>query len=211
MLAASVLFYLMALDGVISQLDGIFLIAGLIAFFVFLLLDARRYARVASARRSENPGTDKGGLANRILLVLGGIALLALGANLMVEAAVFFAGRFGIDPVVIGLTVVAIGTSLPELAASLVGAFRKEIDMSIGNVLGSNLLNVLFVVGFVSIIRPLAVDIGSLAVHFPVMLGFTFFLLPLMWTSYRITRVEGGILVLGFLAYIGYVIYPYVA
>lgn len=81
--------------------------------------------------------------------------------------------------------------------------------MSIGNVLGSNLLNVLFVVGLVALIRPLQVDADSLSIHFPVMLGFSALLLPVAWTSYQISRVEGGMLVTVFLGYIVYLIFPY--
>ena len=208
MMGALLLFYFVALDGEISQLDGLFLLGGLVLFLVFLILDARRYTRVAPMRDGAAP--DKGGALRKVFYVLGGIVALAAGAHLMVDAAIFFAQRLGVDPMVVGLTVVAIGTSLPELAASLVGAVRKEMDMSVGNVLGSNLLNVLFVVGLVSVVQPLHVDATSLVIHFPVMLGFSLFLFPLMWTSFRITRFEGGVLVLSFLAYLGYIIQPYV-
>lgn len=209
MMAVMVLFYFVALDGVISQLDGILLVSGLVAFLVFLVLDARRYTRAS------NPGGDHAPRARekvgrKFLFVVIGIGFLALGAHMMVDSAIYFAEVLGIDSMIVGLTVVAIGTSLPELAASVVGALRKEMDMSIGNVLGSNLLNVLFVVGMIAIIRPLRVDAGSLVLHFPVMLAFCFFLLPLMWTSHRITRIEGGFLVGGFVSYMAYIVFPYV-
>lgn len=208
MMAVMVLFYFVALDGVISQLDGILLVSGLIAFLVFLVLDARRYTRATNPEG--NPPAAKEKVGKKFVFVLLGIGFLALGAHLMVTSAVYFAEVLGIDSMIVGLTVVAIGTSLPELAASLVGAIRKEMDMSIGNVLGSNLLNVLFVVGMIAIIKPLRVDAGSLVLHFPVMLAFGFFLLPLMWTSHRITRIEGGFLVGGFLSYMAYIVLPYV-
>lgn len=212
MMAVMVLFYVVSLDGLISQVDGMLLVGGLVGFLVFLVLDARRYARTLDA--SESAARNGAGAADtrrKILFVVAGIAFLAVGANLMVTSAIFFAEVLGIDSVVIGLTVVAIGTSLPELAASVVGALRKEIDMSVGNVLGSNLLNVLFVVGLVSMVQPLTVDTGSLSVHFPVMLGFSFFLLPLMWTSHRVTRLEGGFLVAAFMGYVIYIVIPYVS
>jgi cation:H+ antiporter len=96
------------------------------------------------------------------------------------------------------------------LAASVVGALKNEADLSVGNILGSNLLNVLFVVGLVALIRPLQVDPASISIHFPVMIGFTVLLLPLAWTQYRITRLEGGLLVTGFEAYMVYLLGPYV-
>jgi cation:H+ antiporter len=134
---------------------------------------------------------------------------LALGAHLMVDSAVRIADTMGIDHVVIGLTIVAIGTSLPELAASMVGALKAESDMSVGNVLGSNLLNVLFVVGFVSMMSPLDVDPTSITIHFPVMIGFCVLLLPIAWTQYRISRAEGGVLLAGFFSYMVYLVFPY--
>ena len=141
--------------------------------------------------------------------VVGGIILLAVGARLMVHAAVNVAAMLNISPVVVGLTVVAIGTSLPELAASVVSAMKQETDMSFGNVLGSNLLNVLFVVGLVAIVRPLRVETEAIVLHFPVMLAFGVLLLPIALTSYRITRMEGAILLVGFFSYIIYLSLPY--
>ncbi len=206
------LFYLIALDGVISQLDGLLLIAGLAAFLIFVVIDCRRHAR--RVRVDEITEIEKHDISSptwkKVLFVLGGIVLLALGARLMVHAAVNFADWLGVSPVVIGLTVVAIGTSLPELAASLVSALKKDPDMSMGNVLGSNLLNVLFVVGLVSLIRPLQVETEAIQVHFPVMLGFGVLLLPLAWTSFRITRLEGGVLLAAFMGYLVYLVMPYV-
>lgn len=211
MMTVMIVFYLISLDGVISHIDGLFLVIGLFAFLIFLVLDSRR--------RGEHPSAaDIGDEAAKVLLptwkklayLFGGIVMLTGGARLMVEGASSIATSMGIEPVVVGLTVVAIGTSLPELAASLVCAFKKEADMSVGNVMGSNLLNVLFVVGLVALIQPLHVDSVSLKVHFPVMLGFGALLFPLAWTQYRITRLEGGVLLTGFVGYLVYLVFPYV-
>ncbi len=212
MMAVMVLFYVISLDGLISHVDGILLVGGLFGFLMFLVFDARSHG--------VPPGVDqiRESSEQSILMspwkkagyLLGGIVMLSAGARLMVEGASSIAAEMGIDPVVVGLTVVAIGTSLPELAASLVCAFRKEADMSVGNVLGSNLLNVLFVVGLVALIQPLHVDARSLQIHFPVMLAFGVLLLPLAWTRYRITRLEGGVLLTGFVGYLVYLVAPYV-
>jgi len=212
MMAAMGAFYLMALDGVISQVDGLILIGGLVAFLIFLIVDCKR--NTEQSNLDELADFERDDLAasvrKKLSLLLGGILLLTIGARLMVHAAVNIAGWLGISPIIIGLTVVAIGTSLPELAASLVSALKKDPDMSMGNILGSNLLNVLFVIGLVSLIHPLRVDTESLTIHFPVMLGFGVLLLPLAWTSYRITRLEGGVLLTGFLGYMVYLLLPYV-
>lgn len=210
MMLVLILFYMVALDGVISKTDGMLLVLGLIGFFVFLVYDSRRHAGSVKREGQAQERERREPIKKRVLLLAGGIILLAGGARMMVYAAVNIADGLGIHQVVIGLTVVAIGTSLPELAASVVGAIKNEMDMSFGNVLGSNLLNVLFVVGLVSIMSPLQVDAESLAIHFPVMLGFGILLLPLAWTQYRISRFEGAALLVGFTGYIVYLIMPYV-
>lgn len=210
-------FYLVSLDGVISQIDGLILVGGLVAFLVFLILDARRHARRSALKEEEEirevTDVEEEDIVasswKKALLVLGGIVMLALGARLMVYAAVNIAEALGVAPIVIGLTVVAIGTSLPELAASVVSALNREVDISVGNVLGSNLLNVLFVIGTIALVRPLQVDAQSLSIHFPVMLAFGALLLPLAWTQYRITRFEGALLLVGFVGYIVYMALPY--
>lgn len=209
MMLVMVLFYFLALDGVISQLDGALLVAGLVGFFSYVVYDSRRYSpsspKESRARESERSQP----VLKRALIVVGGIILLAIGAQMMVYAASSLASDLGIHPVVVGLTVVAIGTSLPELAASVVGAIKNEMDMSIGNILGSNLLNILFVIGLISMFTPLQVDVSALQVHLPVMLIFGVILLPLAWTQYRISRVEGGVLLAGYAGYLVYLIVPY--
>ena len=127
----------------------------------------------------------------------------------MVWGAKEIAVVLGIDEIIIGLTIVAIGTSLPEMAASVVSAMKNESEMSFGNVLGSNILNVLFVVGVVSLIRPLSVEPSSIDVHMPIMLVFCVVLFPIGWRG-TISRFEGGLLLAGFLSYLFYLLMPYV-
>lgn len=211
MVAVLVLFYVLALDGLISKGDGILLVGGLIAFLVYVFLDARRQRGDSAKKHRDESGYDhvETPAGRKIVFLVGGIIFLAAGARAMVYAAVNVAEMLEIDPVVVGLTVVAVGTSLPELAASVVSAIRQEADISVGNVLGSNMLNVLFVVGLVALIRPLRVDPVSLEIHFPVMIFFAVVLLPLAWTQFRITRVEGGFLVAGFVSYMVFLAAPY--
>ena len=209
LVAVMVGFYLMARDGMISKADGAMLVAGLSGFLVFLVVDARR-----SGKDKENDdhvaSTDALlPMRKKLMFLAGGVVLLSVGAHLMVEGAVNIANALGVPSVVVGLTVVAIGTSLPELAASLMCAIRQESDLSVGNVIGSNLLNVLFVVGVVATIRPLAVDADSINTHFPVMLLFTIALLPIARTQFQIGRLEGALLIAGFLGYMIYLVAPY--
>ena len=210
MMIVLVVFYLVALDGTITRIDGLFL-AGMLFVFVFLI------AR-GSADGGEKQASDAvlGEVANapvsvrwKWMLLPGGALLLAGGAWLMMESAVDIATMLGVSPVIIGLTVVAVGTSLPELATSLLGALKGQAELSVGNVLGSNILNVLFVVGPISLFRPLQVEADVLAVHLPIMLAFGVVLLPIVWIRRRIGRIEGAFLLTGFLAYLVYLIMPY--
>lgn len=205
MMAVMVLFYLLALDGTISRIDGIILILGLAGFLGYLIRDVRRRGvgpdEVVASPDLIMPTWKK------TLLLVGGIVGLALGAHLMVSAAIAIAEVYQIDPVIVGLTVVAVGTSLPELAASLVGVFRSETDLSVGNVIGSNLLNVLFVVGLVALVRPLRVEPDALFIHFPVMIAFGLMVL-LAWFGNRLSRLHGGLLLAAFFGYMAFLVVP---
>ena len=208
MMGVMILFYVLSYDGLISKIDGALLTTGLVAFISYLIIDNRRRAPQDTPPTDETAeGTQVKTMRSRILYLLAGMIGLSLGARVMVYAAVNIAESLSISDVVIGLTVVAIGTSLPELAASLACALNKQADMSVGNVLGSNLLNVLFVVGLVSLIRPLQVDASTISMHFPVMLAFSALLLPLAWFGHKINRLSGALLILAFIGYMGYLIY----
>lgn len=210
MMGTMVLFYLVALDGQISQIDGLLMVIALLGVMAYLFIDAKRNADgPAMVEVDETEANDLRSPWMKALYTVAGMAFLAGGARLMVHGAVQIANAMGIDHVVIGLTIVAIGTSLPELAASMVGVIRQEADLSVGNVLGSNILNVLFVVGALASVSPLSVQPTSLTIHFPVMLVFCVLLLPMAWTQYCITRWEGGLLFTGFLGYMAYLVFPY--
>lgn len=208
MMGVMILFYLLSYDGLISKIDGAILTTGLVAFISYLIIDNRKRQPQAPPPVDEAAeGAEVKTMRSRILYLLAGMIGLSLGARVMVYAAVNIAESLSISDVVIGLTVVAIGTSLPELAASLACALNKQADMSVGNVLGSNLLNVLFVVGLVSLIRPLQVDASTISMHFPVMLAFSALLLPIAWFGHKINRFSGTLLILAFVSYMGYLIY----
>lgn len=209
MLGVMVLFYVCALDGVIGTWDGVLMVLILLGLGAYVFYDARRTttATILESMEGEVDSTDPElSTTAKSVYVLGGMGGLALGAHLMVDNAVAIADLMGIDHVVIGLTVVAIGTSLPELAASMVGTLKQEAGMTVGNVMGSNLLNVLFVVGTLSIAEPIAVAPNTLRLHFPVMLGFCALVVPLTWTDHEISRGEGALMVACFA---GYMVYLY--
>ncbi len=225
MLAATGLFYLMALDGVISRLDGAILVSGLIAFLVFVIWDAstgedQTDVTVEAPAPEEDPFGARSGIkkwldherlgsAMRILLIIAGMGALAIGARLMVQSAITMAAMLNINPVIVGLSIVAIGTSLPELAASLMASVRQESDLSVGNILGSNLLNILFVVGVVALIEPMQVDSETLNFHMPVMIAFSLLLWPLTRRHQRLGRPGAFIFLSCFLGYMGWLLYPY--
>ena len=222
MMGVLALFFLASLDGMITWIDGLLFLAMLAGMFLLLRWISRQtgsppplnlagqYEPLAGETRPGREGTPKAGqemsLWKQAGLLVGGTLLLSMGAWLMVYAAVNVAETLRVDPVVIGLTVVAIGTSLPEFAASVVSAMKREAEISVGNVLGSNILNVLFVVGPVSLFRPLPVGTDVLWVHFPIMIGFGVLLLPMAWSRFTLSRKEGGALTIGFLAYLIYLI-----
>jgi cation:H+ antiporter len=212
MLGVMVLFYLTALDGQIGTVDGTLMVALLIGLGAYLFYETHQTStaaiidQIGDDLEAADPNMSP---LKKATYLTGGMIGLALGARLMVNSAVQIARILGIATGIIGLTAVALGTSLPELAASLVSAGKGDTDLSVGNVMGSNLLNVLFVVGIISIFEPLDVERRSIMIDFPVMLGICGLLLPLVWTNYRLSRVGGVVLLIAFVGYMTYLILPY--
>jgi cation:H+ antiporter len=207
MIAASVAFVLLVLDGGLGRGGGVLLIAGLVAYFTYLLRSRDEELPEVKAEFERNQEErdccprEESRLWN-IGLAATGLVLLAGGAHLLVGAATVFAGHFGLSELVIGLTVVAVGTSLPELATSVLAAFRRETDIAVGNAVGSNVLNILGVLGPAAMLRPLSVSPAMMRFEMPVMIGVSLLLLPLAWTRLRIERWEGALLLVGYVAFI---------
>jgi cation:H+ antiporter len=141
-----------------------------------------------------------------VVAVVAGLGALVLGARLLIKAAIFMATSLGVPDSVIALTVVAIGTSLPELATSVVAAIKGEADIAIGNVVGSNIFNILCILGLSSIVSPIQC-VGIDAVDFIVMTLTAVVLWPIMKTGLRISRIEGVFLLLSYAAYTTWLIY----
>lgn len=208
MIGVSALLLVLAADGVIGRVESAALAGGLIAYTVFLVRQSRAESAAAKARERDDVRPGAGGHALNLVFVIAGLALLVLGARWLVDAATSFARWFGVSELVIGLTIVAAGTSLPEVASSIVAALRGERDIAVGNVVGSNLFNILGCLGLAGLVapQPLAVAPALLAFDLPVMLAVAFACLPVFFTGARIERWEGALLLGYYLAYVGYVV-----
>ncbi|MBM3981410.1 MAG: calcium/sodium antiporter [Planctomycetes bacterium] len=202
-IGCSLLLWALCWDGAVSRTDGGVLLAGFVLLAVYMF----RAARAEPPDVKEEVGlvaADKTRVWVAALLVLVGLCALVAGAHLMVSAAVDLARRFGVSEWLIGLTVVAVGTSLPELAAGVAGALRGEADLVLGNVAGSNLFNVLLILGVTATIQPMPVPPSALALELPVMTAFAVLMLLFVAWGLRVRRWEGAALVAAYLAFVAW-------
>lgn len=207
LLAISGLLVAAAWYGHLSRPVGGTFVALLVAYLVYTYRTERATPDAGAAlHAAEAEQIPSIGLAWPIaaIMALGGIGVLIAGAGLLVEGAIVVARDFGISETIIGLTVVAIGTSLPELATSAVAAMRREADVAIGNVIGSNIYNVLGILGVTALVEPIAVPAEIMVVDIWVMLAAAIVLVVFALSGLRINRWEGGLLLAGYVAYIGY-------
>jgi cation:H+ antiporter len=204
MIGASVLMVVMALDGTVSRVEAAVLFLLVVAYTVFLIRQSRRAsAETADEYAAEMPPDarwDRHWVVQVLLIVIGLIALVT-GAHWLVESAVAVARVLGISDLVIGLTVVAVGTSMPEIATSLVAALRGERDIAVGNVIGSNVFNIFAVLGVTGLVSAGGIPVPEAARNFDlwVMLAVAFACLPIMLTGREIARWE-GVVFLGYYA-----------
>jgi len=208
MMLAALALWALAMDGVISRVEGGCLFAAMLAFTGYAVWLGRRESAsdgedVFDGLATASFGATGGrALALDGLAVIIGAALLAGGSTALVNGAVNIATAFGVSDTIIGLTIVAAGTSTPELAASLVASWRGRDDIAIANVVGSNILNIFCILGITSLILPLDVPRTILTRDVWWMLAASALLFPLMWSGMRINRLEGGVLFGGFLVYL---------
>lgn len=201
MVLASLLLVVMLADGGLTRFEGGLLFAGLVAWIGFTAVIARKESQAVRQEFSQGVPHSLSRVALAVMFVFGGIAALVVGGQLLIDAAVAIAAAAGVSQAVIGLTIVAVGTSLPEFAASVVAAVRGHGDIAVGNVVGSNLFNVLGILGIASLVTPLgrgAIDWTTLGVF----VGVALLIVPLLYTQRQLSRVEGAGLLL---VYIGYV------
>jgi len=203
MIAVTILLCVLLHDGSLSRLDGFLLTIGSIVYTIFVYWAAKRdQDKVVAAEFDEVIGTEqKRPVWLHIGFVLVGFVALLAGAKLLVNGATTIAEQFGISQVVIGLTIIAIGTSLPELATSVVATIKDEADVAFGNAIGSNILNILCILGITAIINPFEVQ-GLRAIDYLVFAGSAILLLPLLWRGSILNRWEGMVLVGGYILYL---------
>lgn len=202
MIAVTLLLAALLYDGMLSRLEGALLALGAIVYTVVIYRAARRDrdAEVA-AEFSDELRKPQSSTARSVALVAAGFLALLVGANVLVHGAVVIAQAMGMSQVVIGLTVIAIGTSLPELATSVVAALRNDADVAFGNVLGSNILNILLILGVVAMIRPISAA-GLRPLDLGMLIGTAIAIYPLMRRGRILNRWEGALLLAGYAAYV---------
>ncbi len=212
MIGASFLVYFMSLDGVIGRLEAGLLFLGVVVYTVFLIIQSRREKNreVEQEYEQEYAGKAETGWRPWVVigLVVAGLGLLVYGSDLLVDSAVSIARWLGLGELIIGLTIVAAGTSMPEVAASIAAAIKGERDIAVGNVIGSNLFNLFAVLGLSGLASPLGLPVSSSAIAFdiPVMIAVAIATLPILFTGRRIDRWEGWLFLGYYAAYAAYLI-----
>ncbi|MDX1610161.1 MAG: calcium/sodium antiporter, partial [Halofilum sp. (in: g-proteobacteria)] len=209
MIALSVVVLLLCLDGRFGRIDGLLLFLGLVAYLWVLIRQGKRDpGGDADQAAGVGPAATESGALRNLGLVIGGLALLVLGSRWLVAGAVEFATYLGVSELIIGLTIVAAGTSLPEVVTSIIAAVRGERDIAVGNVVGSNLFNLMGVLGLAGIVAPSGIGVSPAVIGFdlPVMIAVALACLPIFFTGGVISRAEGALLVGYYLAYTLYLV-----
>lgn len=205
MVAVSILPVILLPDEMLSRADGFFLLSAFIGYFYWIVrlgLRTRGHDAIEAEYASEIPTNMKRSQA--ITQMVFGLALLIGGSKALVWGGENIAGTLGISETVLGITIIAIGTSLPEMAVSILAARKGEFGLAFGNIIGSNSFNMLAVIGIAAAIQPMTVDAATVTLHFPVMLAFTvafFFMTYNPSGTIRVSRGAGALLLLSFIAY----------
>ncbi len=210
MIGVSVLLYLLALDGRVGRWDGLLLFAGIVAYTIWCIRTGRQESTeiIKEYEQEFAPPKALRPVAYHIGWFIIGLVALVIGARWLVDGAVVLARWVGIGELVIGLTIVAVGTSLPEIATSVIAGLRGERDIAVGNAIGSNLFNILSVLGATALLSPTGVTVAPAALHFdiPVMIAVAMACFPIFFTGYRIDRWEGGLFLFYYVTYTTYLI-----
>ncbi len=216
MMLASVLFFVLSFrlfnfgstEYVLGRMDGIILLLFFIMFLVYTYKRAVREESVAVQKEfSAEFGKTVIHLFRTFVVFVIGIICVLLGAKFVVYSGTEIARGLGVNEAFIALTMIALGTSLPELIVSLVAVLKKEYDISVGNIIGSNIINLLFVGGIAAVLRPLLVDMHLIFVDMIVMILFTVFFQIFITTDKKVTRFEGAVLFFGYIAYVSYLVW----
>ncbi len=195
------------LMGSMGRLAGGVFFLGLLAYLAYTLITERRNATAAARvyeAEAESLPAPTANLLLAALLFVAGLALTVLGAKFLVEGAISLAAGLGVSETVIGLTIVAVGTSLPELVTSLIAARKGESDVAFGNIVGSNIFNILGILGVTAIVQPLEVPVEIIRLDIWVMAAATLLMLAVAVSGWRISRREGAVMLAGYVAYLGW-------
>jgi len=201
-IAVSLLLIPLFWNGVLGRLEGFFLLALLVGYLTYVIKSDPE--QITTELEDDTEADNEKPLWRSVLFVLLGVGLLVGGARSLVTGAVDIARSLGVPEAVIGLSMVAFGTSLPELASSVVAALRKETDIILGNIIGSNLFNILAVLGTTVVVSPISQPFSAIGTDIIIMIVFTVAVWPLMLWNRRISRRDGVILSVGYVAYIVY-------
>jgi cation:H+ antiporter len=214
LMGVSLLAFALGADRTFSRMDGFILVAGAIGYTYGLMRSSRSQSPHIDAHSAENTSAveDRGvnhSVVANVFLFLTGLVILAVGSQVIVDSAVEIAKNIGVSDLVIGLTVVSVGTALPELTTSVLASLRGQRDIAVGNVIGSNLFNILLVLGMSALVSSDGVKAQESAIRLdiPVMLAATAALLLMCWNGFRITRREGGVLVGFYVLYVMYLLF----
>jgi cation:H+ antiporter len=212
MIGVSGLLWLSALDGSVGRWESALLVAALIVYTVVAVSMSRKESKKIVQEYGDHMARDRhavsSGYPRNIGLVIGGLAMLVLGSTWVVDGAVALARLLGLSELIIGLTIVAAGTSLPEIATSILAAIRGERDIAVGNVIGSNIFNILGVAGIAGVASPEGLQVSHPALSFdiPVMAAVAFACLPIFFTGHVISRWEGGVFLAYYVAYTAFLV-----
>lgn len=211
MVACSIALWLLVLDGSVSRLDGLLLFCTLVGYLVWSVIQGKREGAELQdefAQALPHDGFNARYIAKQAGLVIGGLVLLVIAARLLVGGASEVARALGISELVIGLTIVAVGTSLPELVTSVVASLRGQRDIAVGNIVGSNLFNILAVLGLGALVAPggIAVAAQIIRLDLPIMIATALACVPIFFTGGRIYRLEGALFLFYYVAYTAYVV-----
>jgi cation:H+ antiporter len=212
MIGVSLVTYFMSVDGLIGWLEGLLLFVGIIAYTIFLIVQSRRESKAVEDEYAQEFAVKqetgwKPWVINIGLVVLG-LVLLVQGSNWLVDSAIAIARWLGLSELIIGLTIVAAGTSMPEVATSITAAIKGERDIAVGNVVGSNIFNILAVLGLSGVVAQNGLPVSAAAEAFdiPVMMAVAILCLPIFFTGKVIARWEGWLFLLYYVAYTAYLI-----
>lgn len=197
MLAATILFTILFWNGTLGRMEGLFFLTGIIIYTLLSLLYSRKQEEEPNLELEEQPKH----WTVDTLTIIGGLVVLVFASRLLVDNAVSIAKELGVSEAVIGLTIVAAGTSMPELATSFVATYKHKTDIAIGNIVGSNLFNILAIAGSCSFIHPIEAKNVNY-IDLLVMLAISILLLPLMKSGQKISRTEGVALILFYVIYL---------